>query len=30
MVKDIKKLTEEANITLTEVEGTILVASIDN
>ena len=30
MVKDIKKLTEEANMTLTEVEGTILAASINN
>jgi len=30
MVKDIKKLTEEANTTLTEVEGTILAASINN
>ena len=27
MVKDIKKLTEEANTTLTEVEGTILAKS---
>jgi len=30
MVKDIKKLAEEANTTLTEVEGTILTASINN
>jgi len=30
MVKDIKKLTEEANTTLTKVEGTILAASIKN
>ena len=30
MVKDIKKLVEEANMTLTEVEGTILTASINN
>jgi len=30
MVKDIKKLAEEANTTLTEVEGTILMASINN
>jgi len=30
MIKDIKKLVEEANTTLTEVEGTILSASINN
>ena len=30
MTKDIKKLAEEANTTLTEVEGTILTASINN
>ena len=30
MVKDIKKLTEEVNTMLTEVEGTILAASINN
>ena len=30
MVKDIKKLVEEANTILMEVEGTILTASIDN
>jgi len=30
MVKDIKKLIEEANTTLTKVKGTILVASINN
>ena len=30
MVKDIKKLVEEANTTVTEVEGTILVASTNN
>jgi len=30
MVKDIKKLAEEANTTLAEVEGTILMASINN
>jgi len=30
MVKDIKKLTEEANTTLTEVERTIPAASINN
>jgi len=30
MVKDIKKLTKETNMTLTEVEGTILAASINN
>ena len=30
MMKDIKKLAEEANTILTEVEGTILTASINN
>ena len=30
MVKDIKKLTKEVNMTLTEVEGTILAANINN
>jgi len=30
MVKDIKKLTEEVNMTLTEVEETILATSINN
>ena len=30
MIKDIKKLVEEANTTLTEAEGTILNASINN
>ena len=30
MAKDIKKLAEEANTILTEVEGTILMASINN
>jgi len=30
MVKDIKKLMEEVNTMLTEVEGTILAASINN
>ena len=30
MVKDIKKLTKEANTMLTEVEGTILAVSINN
>jgi len=30
MVKDIKKLAEEANITITEVEESILIASINN
>ena len=30
MVKDIKKLMEEVNMTLTEVEETILAASINN
>ena len=30
MVKDIKKLTEETNTMLTEVERTILATSINN
>ena len=30
MTKDIKKLAEETNTILTEVEGTILMASINN
>ena len=30
MAKDIKKLAEEANTILTEVKGTILMASINN
>ena len=30
MVKDIKKLTEEANTIITEVEGSVLIASINN
>ena len=30
MVKDIKKLMEEANMILTEVEETILATSINN
>ena len=30
MTKDIKKLAEETNTILTEVEGTILIASINN
>ena len=30
IVKDIKKLAEEANMTITEVEGSILTASINN
>ena len=30
MVKDIKKLAEEANTMITEVEGSILTASINN
>ena len=30
MVKDIKKLVEEANTTITEVEGSVLKASINN
>jgi len=29
-VKDIKKLAEEANTTITEVEGLVLMASINN
>ena len=29
MAKDIKKLAEEANTTLTEMEGTVLMASIN-
>ena len=29
-VKDIMKMVEEANITITEMEGTILKASINN
>jgi len=30
MVKDIKRLAEEANTTLTEMEGTVLTVSLDN
>jgi len=30
MVKDIKKLVEEANTTITEVEGSVLTAGINN
>ena len=30
MVKDMKKLAQEANTTLTEIEGTILMASTNN
>jgi len=30
MVKDIKKMAEEANTMITEVEGPILAASINN
>jgi len=30
MMKDIKKLVKEANMTITEIEGTILTASISN
>ena len=30
LVKDIKKLAEEANTTMTEVEGSVLTASINN
>jgi len=30
MTKDIKKLAEEANTTITEIEGTVLMASINN
>ena len=30
MVKDIKKMVEEANTMITEVEGSILTASINN
>ena len=30
MTKDIKKLAEEVNTTIMEVEGTVLMASIDN
>jgi len=30
MVKDLKKIAEETNMTITEIEGTILTASINN
>ena len=30
MVEDIKKLVEEANTTITEVEGSVLTAGINN
>ena len=30
MTKDIKKLVEEANTMITEIEGTVLTASINN
>ena len=30
MVKDIKKMVEEANTTITKVEGSVLTASINN
>jgi len=30
MIKDIKRISEEANTTITEVEGLILMASINN
>jgi len=30
MVKDMKKIAEETNTTMTEMEGTILIASINN
>ena len=30
MVKDLKKIAEETNITITEMEGMILMASINN
>jgi len=30
MVKDSKKIAEETNTTITEIEGTILMASINN
>ena len=30
MVKDLKKIAEETNTTITEMEGTILMASINN
>ena len=30
MVKNIKKIAEETNITITEMEGSILMASVNN
>ena len=30
MVKDIKRMAEEVNTTITEIEGSILMASINN
>ena len=30
MVKDIKRMAEEVNTTITEVEGSILIANINN
>ena len=30
MVKDMKKIAEEANMIITEIEETILIASINN
>jgi len=30
MVKDIKRMAEEANTTITEIEGSVLTASINN
>ena len=30
MLKDIKRMAEEANMTITEVEGSILMASVNN
>ena len=30
MLKDMKKIVEETNMTITEMEGTILTASINN
>jgi len=30
MVKDLKKIVEETNTTITEMEGMILIASINN
>ena len=30
MVKDLKKIVEETNMMITEMEGTILIASINN